>query len=173
MRSVNCDGFDEPASGAAPFKAPSAPVSVQKMRHPASIAVARSSGTHDLPVFWRWARRLRARRTRPAPLRVTYQPPNCERPVVKQRPASSMTTKNTVARNIQGGSPRMRRSLRCLFSCGRGSSVWQRQHSFLSSGFHVPQFGQSGIGGSFVTARGRPASRYPDRQVVRSASMAA
>jgi hypothetical protein len=28
---------------------------------------------------------------------------------------------------------------------GLGNSVWQRQHSVLSSGFQVPQLGQFGI----------------------------
>jgi hypothetical protein len=51
------------------------------------------------------------------------------------------TSSNT---HIQMGKPK----IFCRFflgGSGRGSSVWQRQQSVLSSGFHVPQLGQFGI----------------------------
>ncbi len=44
---------------------------------------------------------------------------------------------------IQAGRPKMVRGLRFFFSSGLGRGVWQRQQTFLSSGFQVPQLGQS------------------------------
>ncbi len=44
---------------------------------------------------------------------------------------------------IQAGRPKMVRGLRFFFSSGLGRGVWQRQQTLLSSGFQVPQLGQS------------------------------
>jgi hypothetical protein len=46
--------------------------------------------------------------------------------------------------HIQMGNPK-NVVRRVFLGSGLGSSCWQRQHSDLSSGFHVPQLGQSGI----------------------------
>jgi len=53
--------------------------------------------------------------------------------------------------NIQRGMPMMRGIRRLGFSgLGVGRGVWQRQQTFLSSGFQVPQLGQS-MGWSVVS----------------------
>jgi hypothetical protein len=51
------------------------------------------------------------------------------------------TAKST---HIQMGRPQ-KVVRRCFFGSGLGNSDWQRQQTFLSSGFHVPQLGQSGM----------------------------
>lgn len=64
---------------------------------------------------------------------------------IRHWPRIVTAKKKTNASQNHRGKPAMRRGSRFFFSTGRGSSVWQRQQTSLSSGFHVPQFGQSGI----------------------------
>jgi hypothetical protein len=47
--------------------------------------------------------------------------------------------------HVQTGIPSTRMGF--FSGLGLGISVWQRQQTRLSSGFHVPQFGQSGMAG--------------------------
>jgi hypothetical protein len=52
--------------------------------------------------------------------------------------------KTSNSTHIQSGNPQI--DWRFFFGgSGLGNSVWQRQQSVLSSGFHVPQLGQFGI----------------------------
>jgi hypothetical protein len=57
-----------------------------------------------------------------------------------------MAMKKTIKMtHIQTGSPAKVCVVRFFLGCTLGSSDWQRQHTSLSSGFQVPQFGQFGM----------------------------
>ena len=59
-------------------------------------------------------------------------------------PRVDTAKKTTNITQAQMGSPQKEVRLGFL-GWGLGSSVWQRQQTVLSSGFQVPQFGQSGM----------------------------
>jgi hypothetical protein len=81
-----------------------------------------------------------------------------------------MITKKTIASQIQIDKPSTRTGPRFFWTTGLGNSAWQRQHTFLSSGFQVPHFRQSGIWGPLYTAKSWHAGRQAVESVLTVAS---
>jgi hypothetical protein len=65
-------------------------------------------------------------------------------------PKNITRVRTTNITHAQTGNPNNTAGRRGFFSTGLGRSAWQRQQTRLSSGFHVPHFGQSILHPAFL-----------------------